>query len=338
MQFTWNEFYSTVPEAESLSAKKNEEVRRTSSYYITNCYFGHFTSTSIIFTSTSSDTRVLTEETVFTNNTNDGNSDGGSFLFSSEGQCVQNRICSFQSCLPIKSESYKGIYCCVNVSSSTDAKNFIIDSSVAESGKSKKEGNKNVILINGQQSIETLNISKSSVYYRSLYELNNIATDSNVSFCSFVNNTAISNWACSHSGDKARVVYIKFCNFQQNKGSSRLIGTYGPSLSISNCSILQNKFETFSRSGDINYILVDQCFLDRSDGENVEGKTTIQNTIKDETVFLFPQLSTAQCEAAIPIVYVDNRIKIRHISINQCKIVDVLSAINKLGTSFWFIS
>lgn len=251
-------------------------------------------------------THVLTEETIFECNTNNEKSDGGSFLFMSEGQCVQNRICCFQSCLPATKLSYKGVYCCTIVSSSADAKNFIVDSSIIESGKTSTGGFANVYLMNGKQIIKTLNISSADVLGRSLHELNNISSNSVVSFCFFANNSCSDSqyYACSHTKDIEKVVSYRFCNFQENKKCGGLILSYGPSLSFKDCSILQNEVLTFAYSTQFPiYILIDHCFFDRIDGLN--DIQTIIFTIEATTKFILSQLSTAQCLAEIPKIFVD---------------------------------
>lgn len=246
--YSWDEFYNdNAIGAKFESGTKTQVLYISRSYYIVFCSFIEFEETSIVYDTRTIENKVLLEDCLFNlNSNNEYNSNGGSFRFSFEGNCVQNRICCHSSNLPSRTVSeYKGVYCYVDTSPTV--KNRFLESSVINSGKRDLEGDSTILLKDGTMKIESVNISSSQIYrnciYRiELYDFDNM--EGHISYCSFIDNNCKgredNSYACAQIGNSESTVNIAYCNYLKNKVNSGLIAAYGPSLLMKDCCIIDN--------------------------------------------------------------------------------------------------
>lgn len=132
-------------------------------------------------------------------------------------------------------------------------------------------------------------------------------SDTNVSFCSLMNNTGYELVAggvepCYHSGDNSTTAFIKFCNIincNQNYGG--LICICENNLQLYECSIFQNTVEKmFSVRGYPKFIIIDHCYIDNPKfTRNTESIKQIKNNANDFFVYKIRHLTSAQCNDEI---------------------------------------
>ena len=199
-------------------------------YYISSCYFGKSNTKGSIYLSTTKNTiKFLVDTTTFTNCSNNG--EGGCIYYGTEGQFVQDRICSFS--LKVNSWKTEGVYCKIDVSDSNSYKNYIYASSISKSGDESFLGMNTLYLINGQIQIKSINISFSKIYCRDFYYAFSYSSGSNSSFSTFTNSTSgstINYYKLRHT-DSAEVFNIINCNVLNNKNASILQALYDTSSS-----------------------------------------------------------------------------------------------------------
>lgn len=294
--------------------------------------FSSLTSTSVVIESSLTSTCLLIEECIFSQDSSD--TEGGSLKFSTVGQCIQSRICGYQSKVTSDKE---GVFCYVKVSATSNSKNALVDSTITESGVDLVKGYKNVYLINGDQYIESLNISYTKIPQRVCYEFSNMNTNTSTKYSSFCNNTDTEKYYLSyHTGSSSFISFIRNCNYLFNEGIHSIISVNNVNAIVYGCSILQNAviYETFFLYGNSKYISLDQCYVDKYAGDT--SKLTISNEINDKYTLQLSHLSTALCQAINKLVFDDKGDssygnKIRVISYNECKFVDTFSYVFKLN-------
>lgn len=310
----WNDFYENVPQGRSVSGKKNTQIHEEKSYYIKFCFFTGFTTASVVFNSSSNDTCALLEDCSFISNSNT-NGSSGSFQFGIKGNCVQNRICSFESF--VTSDKYSGIYCNAVVTPSASSQNKIFDSTISCSGKSYL-GFSNLALAYGYIDLKNINVSHAKMNRFIVFTISVIDTDCDISFCSFSNNTGCD---CTSGGvypmwipgQSLKNVNYKYCNIMKNyqKGGD-FIYTEAPNLNFNECTIYQNVFYKymFVAGDNVQSITIDSCYIDNpSFDPNANNIKSIRNSINSNFEYMVPFLSSAKCEAKIGLKVAKLRIK-----------------------------
>lgn len=295
----WNDYFrgSTF---ETYSHKRTRLSASATSYYVFYSKFILLKNRSIEFLSTAPDTCLLLEDDAFSQCSNDNIA--GVILFESKGQCVQNRICSYQSKTNTDIEKKGGIYCFICVSSSENCQNKIIDSSIVETGDNTNIGHANIYLYNGETSLYSINESHASTNAYSFHRIENISTESDIKFSTFANNNHV-NSQCSNTHYTAanyKIVFnIKNCNFKNNSGHLRILNCHGMTTFITSCLFIGNKGNNFTL-GHVwgGSITVDKCYFDEY--KVSEGPITINSTLENPFDQVLFHLSTFICNAEVP--------------------------------------
>ena len=161
--------------------------------------------------------------------------EGGSLYINFKGECVQDRICSFGS-----NTIREGAYCYVLVSSSSQFKNHLLDSTITLSGEALPKYNSNIYLQYGETNMKFINISNSKLYRQSVYIIYGFSSDSNVTFSTFSNNTTTAEYyEIYHYGSSPLNEFkILFCNYFENRCNCFIYSYYN--FYINNCSFNKN--------------------------------------------------------------------------------------------------
>lgn len=235
---TWKDFFDSSI-SYTLYRKKREYLNAspTNSYYISHCLFIYLNQTGAIrITDTSTNhLKFLIDTSSFDKCEHQTDQGGSFFMISNKGECIQNKICSFNSKSP-----KEGTYCKVTVSSTSPFKNYILDSSISTSGDDSFQGTRNIYLYNGETHMKSINISFSKLELRNLYEFY-CCSNSNVSLSTFSNNTStITEYHQEyHTGSSDSIEFkVLFCNYFANSCNYFIATDYD--LILSNCSFNKN--------------------------------------------------------------------------------------------------
>lgn len=277
---------------------------------------------------------MLAEESVFASNSNTIPSNGGSIYFSSyPGECVQNRICGYKSCIP--SNDTKGVFCYVDSSSTK-----IIDSSICNSGKDTFQGTGNLYLINGQQLIKSVNISYTNIYDYSLFFFYDWVTSSYACYSTFINNSHDqhlynrgADYVLENNYGYDYPSNIKYCNFQRNK-AKHLIWFVGDIFNVTDCSFQGNSGGLITYNVWTPKLYVERCYADVTIAQDYA--ITVQNSLQYYFTVELSHISTAECEAEFPKVFVDSRVFVYKCSVSGFTYSDLLSIMHKSYAIIWF--
>lgn len=294
----WAEFYLTASHQKYINERTRLKGAQTS-YYVSFCQFiNQNTNGAIYFSSASKDTKLLTEDSFFSN----------CFLhFEQNGQCVQNRICSFKS--KVVNNSCHGAHCFVDVSETSPFQNKIIDSSISNSGD--KIGYSNMHCLNGALTIASTNVSYADIYEYEVCYMPRINSDSLIQFSTFSNNFQTVSSSCSYFESTSNANHnIKSCNYLNNRGGHTLIGCSNLILYASNCNFDNNTVssDTFYHSGRGN-ATYDQCYFGNYQGKS--GTVIVENTLNRKIDLILRHLSTFECYAVFPKYNHEQSIKIK---------------------------
>ena len=239
-------------------------------------------------------TKTLIETTNFNNCTNTKGK-GGSLYFSTEGECVQNRICSLNS-----NSALRGMYCWVDVSNIAKHKNKILNSSISQSGNLYKDKESNIVLINGEIEINSINISFADIYSNSLFGASSYSSSSRALFSTFSNNTDHEplNSYLDYFSDSSETFLIKSCNYLSNN-LHVIVSSWNAYVNVVNCNFINNtvRNEYFRQnSDDFGSIIIDGCYFDERNLKT-DGQVNIKNNEANPIKIEFPKLS---CEFDIP--------------------------------------
>lgn len=301
----WSDFY-TKPADENYINKNSRLTGSQASYFVSFCQFINQTTNGAIgFSSTSTSTNFLVEDSLFSGCSNSAK--GGSLCFEHDGQCIQNRVCSFKS---KTNKGERGDYCLVDVSQLYPFQNEIIDSSITKSGLNT--GRSSVYCINGAFSLLSTNISDAYTDSYQVDYIQDMNSDSFVHFSSFINNsqTPGSSSASVYTGSSSIPnVNIKNCNYLNNKDESNLLACSDIIVLFKNCNFENNLMKSQTcyhfNSGSTTF---DQCYFDKI--QSTDG-TVIFSQMQNKKINLkLHQRSTFECEAEIPLLRYDKTPKI----------------------------
>ena len=263
----WAEFFPNSELGTNYSKKIQKLSSEDQNYYISFCNFGTLlTEGAINFTTSKDTTKTLIEDTDFYKCSNTIGR-GGSLYFSTEGECVQNRICSLNS----NSAKYN-MYCYVNVSNIAKYKNKILNSSISGSGNLYKDKKGNIYLKNGEIEINSINISYTDLNSVSLFSMQNYISSSRASFSILSNNTdnEPSN-IYIYFYSSSETLLIKSCNYLTNNLTA-IICASNAYVHVVNCNFInnigRNEYFYHDYSGNIT---IDGCYIDKSNPK-ITGK------------------------------------------------------------------
>ncbi|KAI5496325.1 hypothetical protein TVAGG3_0798390, partial [Trichomonas vaginalis G3] len=148
--------------------------------------------------------------------------DGGSlYVKINNGDCVQDRICSFGS----KTVNELGVYCYILYEEDSTLKNYLLDSTMTSSGEDITQGEGTVCLICGETHMRSINISYSKLNDYCIYHVYS-SFSSNVTLSTFSNNTGGPIGRLILSGSPEPELYILFCNIFENEGTTLIQNFY----------------------------------------------------------------------------------------------------------------
>lgn len=306
----WSDFYNK-PADETYIKKSSRLTGSQSSYFVSFCKFINQTTIGAIsFSTTSTSTNFLVEDSLFSGCSSTGN--GGSLLFEKDGQCAQNRICSFES--KIEQDNSYGAYCHADVSENSPFHNKITDSSISKTGD--QQGIATIDCLNGAANISSINVSHTNINYLHGCYLQSINSDSILFFSTFANNTqkTLSSTAAFYGSSSTPSMQIKYCNYLNNNVTHTTIGCNNLNSLIFNCNFVNNinSDRTFYHSGSGSET-VDHCYFDNFKG--ISGTVVITNTMNQRINL---KLSTFECEAEFPLLKHEKTPEIVH------KIIEII--------------
>lgn len=325
IELEWSDFYKDSPDIEINDGNQQVSAGSKSNYYVKLCLFKGFTDSSISFTSSSENTKILTEDTSFSRCSS--STYGGSIYFKDKGQFSQNRVCSYRS-----KTSQDGVFCHITVSNLY--KNNLFDSSISFSGDDTNTGNCNIYM-RGSCNISNINASRAKLYCRCLFNIGNINNESTIIQSTFANNSQTSTdsyYYSSYIGGTSSSIGFKIlqCNFLNNIGSvnsySALICSVNLNTLISNSSFIgntKNTYRFFKGSGSMK---IEHCCI--KDTQPDGGSPNIVNTINEKSTAILSHFSTFECYAEFPLSYTIKPKNSIRIYINP-----ILSIISKLSSS-----
>lgn len=216
--------------------------------------------------------------------------------FAQEGQCVQNKICSYKS----KANS-NGVYCYVDVSQNSPNSNKIISSTITESGAGTNSGTGTFYFLNGVINISLTNESNSAVLKHSICYVISINSDSIVKYSTFAENKhQLSGQATAfHQGASTSVKFnINSCNYLNNIGTHSIICFHGLTTNVSNCNFIGNQIIEFTFYSS-SPMTISDSYIDYL--KSTSGTIIImQNTLKNEINLNLHHFSTFKCQAQMP--------------------------------------
>ncbi|EAX85931.1 hypothetical protein TVAG_512770 [Trichomonas vaginalis G3] len=277
--YEWNEFYARDLSNTPYENNSSKLSPGDQNYYVKSCLFSeNINSGAINFTTKQDTTKLLVDETQFLNCSNSGQ--GGSLYFSSEGECVQDRIISDSS--KVTTTYTYGVYCYSDVSDKESFQNKILSSSITKSGENNL-GDVNIYLKNGKINFTNSNISHSKCKGISVSCFESYLSDSKVLFSIFYDNKD------KPPSDAASVylfyspsstILFEATNFQ-NITDFCLVYAYKSPTNLTNCCFSNNKISQYYFYGDSAKITVDRCFIDE-----VDPKTTYTVEITNRIQYL----------------------------------------------------
>lgn len=183
----WTDFFDSSNNYVSFK-NKNESfgINVDKSYYISLCLFIYLNETGAIrISSNSRNTLKFLIDTSSFDNCLHKNEEGGSlYINANQGECVQDRVCSIGSKTPSV-----GTYCSITASPVYPNRDYILETSIIESGEENTSGNNNMLLLNGEIHMKSINLSYSKLDHSNFY-YTYFGSNSNLSFSTFSNNTS----------------------------------------------------------------------------------------------------------------------------------------------------
>ena len=265
----WAEFFPNSELGTNYSKKIQKLSSEDQNYYISFCNFGTLlTEGAINFMTSKNTTKTLIEASNFNNCTNTKRR-GGILYFSTEGECVQNRICSLKS-----NSAYRYMYCYVDVSEFGAYKNKILNSLISESGNLYNYTHDNIYLKNGEAEINSINISYNNLEYLNLLSISDYYSSSRASFSTLINNTDTlqKNYdRFAYISYSQKTFLIKSCNYLSNN-LIVIIGASMANFKLVNCSFINNTGRYFyiaqytypDASYESQHSIIDGCYIDES--------------------------------------------------------------------------
>ena len=249
----WEDFFS--PSVEYTQYRnKNETLTPVpvKNYYVSLCHFIFLNETSAIRITdqAENDIKFLIDTSSFDKCGHIRESGGSLYINFFNGECIQDRICSFGS-----TSSSSGAYCYILFDDEPTIRNYLIDSTITSSSI----GISNIYLHNGEINMKSINISNSEMSQDSIYKVES-SSNSNVTLSTFSNNTSTNGAFHSELSDPLEFK-ILFSNFINNKLYDLIFNNYY--LYIINCSFYNNDIERryFSNANSIQII---GCYIDSS--------------------------------------------------------------------------
>lgn len=272
---------------------ENPKQTADGQYFVLDSQFIKENSGCIIMQTSSSKSFLLVERTSFFNDTR--TSHGSCLYFNSQGQCVQNKVCS-TSCYI--TDGY-GHHSRVIVSPSNENKSYIHLTTVYQCGK-EEIGFGCFYHYYGEQLTSNTNVSKGLSYQYSMGYFISGTKPSFVKFCSFTNCTSSNNYCISLYTNPT---LLSFSNILGNNANHCIRSANVGQLTIEDCIIKENKGQyLFSNEGNPNWITVVRCIVENNNyGSYFSSGAVTTNNMKTEKLSLkIFHLSTANCYAEFP--------------------------------------
>ena len=307
LNYAWNDFYKDpLSQTSQLFATKysNQQNAAAGSQYVYRCFFdgcsGSYGGAILV----SATTKLLVEETTFFSCYASGS--GSAVYFScSSGCCILSKVCGYKC----KSNSV-GQFSCVNLGTSLDNNNSMIDCSISSIDNPSYE--MGICLSCGSIRVNSINSSNNICNYFTSIFLEPISSSDpsccSVSFSYFGNNVAKGNIIVFFEYGYA--YEMKTCNVVNNSQSDNSWGViYSYKyLNIYDSCVVEND-ATYSLSvnseGSTN---VYNCIFDKSTKGSVVIKSGAARTFINQLYFI----KTANCDAENPKMF-SNQMK------NTCK-------------------
>lgn len=270
----WDDFFEpSIDYTMYSNTHQKLDANGDKSYYISFCYFISLDVEGAISIKdeTYNNVKFLIDTSSFDKCGYHGPSGGtGSLCVNSEnGECVQDRICSFGS-----KSIFAGVYCSIKLSQTSVLKNYLIDSTISSSSSNTYQGNGNIHLLYGETNMKSINISNSKLNSLSSYDIS-CRINSSVSLSTFSNNTSSGKEISYFGNYNGNFNFtISYCNYNDIKCDIFIwVNIY---LYIINCSIYNNIINDlyFFQDNYQQFILVKGCYFDVSD-PYTDGLVTI---------------------------------------------------------------
>jgi predicted outer membrane repeat protein len=297
---TWNDYFTGTP---TLIQKKDYTSRSTlsgTSVYVLSCLFRSITSTSsggaLYCTSV---TYLLVEFSSFFSCKTSGSNGGAVYFSNSGGECVLHEVCGYDCC-PSSTNSLRGQFSYIYVSSAASSKNYLNYSSIARCVDEKTSEGYVVNLGCGKICCPSVNSSLNKCYTRSgIYCYPNI--DSNYVTCSLTYSTFADNnatgYTCVRLNKDGAKFEVEYCNIlrntQVNLGTGGTIDSNGNVMIEGSCILENTATYIFSQASSYT-ITLSNCTVDSTSNN---GYLITRNTITKSFIHALNHVSTLNCHA-----------------------------------------
>lgn len=291
-------------------------------FYINEVKFIDKTATAILLNTNQNTTKLLLENAFFNKIFLPEEKHDPSIDYSSEGQCVQSRICTVNT--SVTSPNFNGHHGDVRVTKSDSPlyKNYMIDSTISSCGK-PGVGVANVCLLFGEIIVNRLNISYSQCATCCCFRIY-WPNEGTTKYSTFFNNSAISDLAhaLEYEGvkyeGKIRVAkFLYYLNILNNEASKSLL--HGEPLVIKNTVIKNNSAQYIFRFPSVTTLM--NCYCENTN-DNLE-RIKIKKMRISSYDLLLPHLKSWLCVANLELGF------------NYEIPVDEILQINKCSNIFW---
>lgn len=239
----WESFFSPNPKPNSYISKNSQLEAKDFDYHVSKCIFNEIKNGSIRITTTIDSIKLLVDTTSFTN-CSISNANGGCLYYSSAGQCIQDRITSYNSKI---SKMDIGMHSYVIVSPNAPNNNSLFDSAVSKSGGDAFQGIRNIYSENGKITLQRVNISDTKNYGGCIFCFSNYLSNSIVKSSLFASNKDASKddyapIACFDSPFEFEIISTNFLN---NSDEKYLIYARNSSFLFNYCCFINNSLPKY---------------------------------------------------------------------------------------------
>lgn len=240
--------------------------------------------------------KLLVSECVF-NCTKGGN------IYQNKGQVVQYRVCSINPIKHIDFEdphSYSTApHSYIFVTQSRTYKNYLIESTITRSDGSLGP----IIHQYGRNIIKNVNISNSLTRINSVYTISgNSDLNANVSYSTFIKNTAVQNNCLSHYAYGAKIHHCNIISNEcsQSQNNAVISASDNVNILIIECIIIFNTGNYLFYSDYDASIAVSSCFIQLNYNYQLNNSENVEISTIDSLNIENSHISTALCYPAFP--------------------------------------
>lgn len=179
--------------------------------------------------------------------------------------------------------------------------NILNDTSISESGASTCIGISNIYIKNSLFKCKYNNISNANLNSNSIHLLQNIESESSISFCSFINNKQSMHYASSYLSDDSNIrITVSSCNYVENSGGNSVVLTKDVTILFTKCNFIKSIIDfDYIQHMDGGSVTIDNCYLDKPLYYKLGTITTKNNAAREINLGL-SHMTIYECIAYTP--------------------------------------